>query len=228
MIKGFIFDADGTLLNSMQIWREAGIRYLKNKNIEAKSDLADTLYRMSLKESSVYLKQNYGLSDDTESVTNDILGIVEDFYKKEVTLKQGAAEFLEKARSLNIPMIVASANNRTLLENTFERLGICRFFKDILTCDELNINKRDAKIYLAAAEKIHTTPVETAVFEDVLFGIDSAKSAGFTTVAVEDLSNICDRELLRETADIYISDFTSIAPTDVCSKDCTSKGGDCH
>lgn len=218
MIKGIIFDADGTLLNSMQIWKEVGFRYLKSKNIEAKSGLADAVSSMSLTESSMYLKKEYQIKDSVEEITLGILDTVKNFYETDVTLKPGVADFLKEAYEQKIPMIVATANNRSLLEKTFARLGILKFFNRVLTCDELGLNKRNADIYLAAADIIKTSPDTTAVFEDVLHGIKSANSAGFTTIAVEDHSNLCEKDLLCNAADYYIKDFKSITINSIFPK----------
>lgn len=208
MLKGAIFDADGTLLDSMPIWHELGERYLKGRGIRAGAGLSEILYPMSLEEGSRYLKGAYGLSDSIEGITADMLELIRSFYLNEVTLKPGVAELLCALKARNIPMIVATSNDKALLHAAFSRLHIDDCFEDILTCSELNTNKREPMIYLEAAQRIGTLPKETAVFEDVLHGIEAAKMAGFITVAVEDDSNRTQAESLRRTADCLIADFT--------------------
>lgn len=208
MLKGAIFDADGTLLDSMLIWRELGQRYLALHGIADKSGLADILYPMSLEESSVYLKQTYNLLDTPEKIAADTTAMLQDFYLNEVTLKPGSADYLHYLYKRNIPMIVATSSHRAYLQKAFERLRIRRYFRDILTCSDLGVSKREGGIYLSAARLIGTPPEYTAVFEDVLHGVLSAKNAGFITVAVEDSSAAQYKEDLYQTADYYIKDFT--------------------
>lgn len=208
MLKGAIFDADGTLLDSMSIWQELGQRYLAIHGITAEQCLSDILYAMSLEESSRYLKETYGLPDSIKQISEEILGLIRSFYMDEVTLKDGVTDYLRYLRERNIPMIVATSNDKALLHSAFVRLQIDCFFQDILTCSEENTCKREPTIYLRAAQGIATPTGETAVFEDVLHGIQGAKKAGFITVAVADASNRLEREQLSCTADYFIRDFT--------------------
>ena len=219
MIKGIIFDVDGTLLDSMHIWGELGKRYLGSVGIEAKPGLAKILFPMSLDESSEYLKNEYNLSDSVEQITEDTIMILSDFYRYEVAPKPGALAFVRKMQSKNIPMAIATSGDCRILDTALERLGIADCFVGILTCSELKTNKRVPTIYLRAAELLGTTPIETAVFEDVLYAVRAAKSAGFITYAIEDEASIHERTEIKETADFYLQNFedpTSLANGSFC------------
>ena len=208
MIKGIIFDVDGTLLDSMHIWGELGKRYLSSVGIEAKPGLAKILFPMSLDESSEYLKNEYDLPDLVEQITEDTIKILNDFYRYEAVPKPGVLEFVKKMQSRNIPMAIATSGDRRILDTALERLGVFDCFTTILTCSDLKTNKRVPTIYLRAAELLGTKPEETAVFEDVLHAIRAAGSAGFITYAVEDISSMQDCEEIKRTADFYLQDFS--------------------
>lgn len=207
MIKGIIFDADGTLLDSMHIWEELGVRYLANKGITAKEGLSKILYPMTLEESSMYLKNEYSIKDSPHKIIKDILGLLTDFYQKEAMLKEGVYSYLEKMNAKGVVMGIATSGDKELLTLALKRLNVYKYFSVITACSEYNTKKNEPLIYLKTAEILGTTPNETAVFEDVLYGIISAKNAGFITVAVEDISNMQDRQQLRENADYCIKDF---------------------
>lgn len=207
MIKGIIFDIDGTLLDSMHIWSELGYRYLSSVGIEAKPGLAKILFPMNLDESSEYLKEAYSLTDSVEKITEDTVNILSDFYRYEAKPKAGVVEFIRQARERSIPMAIATSGDRRILNFALERLGISDCFTTILTCSDLKTNKRVPTIYLRAAELLGTKPEETAVFEDVLHAIRVAKSAGFVTCAIEDISSEQDREEIKMAADIYMKNF---------------------
>lgn len=207
MIKGIIFDVDGTLLDSMHIWSELGKRYLDSVGLEAKPGLEKILFPMSLDESSEYLKAEYNLSDSVEQITEDTIKILTDFYRYEASPKPGAVAFIKKMQSKNIPMVIATSGDRRILDTALERLSVTDCFAGILTCSELKTNKRVPTIYLQAAEVLGTVPEETAVFEDVLHAVKAARSAGFIVYAVEDDSSAADRSQLREMADYYLRDF---------------------
>lgn len=208
MLKGVIFDADGTLLDSMQVWHELGRRYLKKHGIEVEEKLNDILYPMSLEESSRYLKEKYRLTDSREHICAEIIEMVRYFYLNEVKLKKGAFEFVKCLNEQNIPMAIASANDKELLHGAFVRLGIDNYFKGVFSC-ESNENKYEPTIYLRAARTIGEGPEKIAVFEDTLYGVQTAKKAGFVTVAVDDESNHRKTKQLYSTADYFIRDFTA-------------------
>ena len=210
MIKGIIFDVDGTLLDSMHIWGEFGKRYLASVGIEAKPGLAKILFPMTLDESSKYLKKEYNLPDLTEKITEDTIKLLSDFYRYEVAPKPGALSFVKRMRSRNIPMAIATSGDRRILETALERLGINDCFSVILTCSELRTNKRVPHIYLRASELLGTKPEETAVFEDVLHAVKTAKAAGFVTYAIKDEASVVDCERIQEIADYYHTDFNSL------------------
>ena len=206
-IRGAIFDADGTLLDSMHIWDELGERYLRSLGIKAEEGLAQILFSMTLEESSAYLKKRYQLAQSEEEIKAGVLAQLEDFYRHKVSLKPGAADFLYKLAEENIPMVIATSGDKELLEAALERLNVAQYFRRIFTCSELKTSKKQPDIYRIAADFLGTAPKETAVFEDVLYAVETAKSAGFFTAAVEDAASISDKERLKQTADVYLENF---------------------
>lgn len=210
MIKGIIFDVDGTLLDSMRIWTQLGERYLNTKGIQAEPGLNKILYPMTLDESSAYLKEKYAIADIEDKITTDTIKIIEDFYLYEAKLKPGVKSFLDRMKEKNIPMIVATSSDKDMIVRSFENLGISDFFIDIVTCTELKMSKRTPGIYLYCAELLKTQPSQTIVFEDVLHAVKSAKEGGFITYAVEDFSSFDDEAQIRMTCDCYIKDFIEV------------------
>ena len=207
-LKGAIFDADGTLLDSMHIWRELGARYLQSLNITPEKNLSRILYPMSLEQSCHYLKEHYGLRDSEGEIQSGILGIIEGFYRDEVMLKDGVTGFLEGLRRKNIPMVIATSGNRELLTYALERNDIAGYFDEIFTCSELATTKHAPDIFLACAEYLHMRPENVGVFEDSLFAVEAAKRAGFVVVGVADDSNIHQRGMIKAVADYFIENFT--------------------
>ena len=203
-IKAAIFDADGTLLNSMHIWNELGERYLKSLNIEPEKNLSQKLYFMTLEQSSEYLNKKYELKNSPSEIKNAILKIIENFYVYEVGLKSGVKKFLE---NLPIPKVIATSGDKNLLKTALKRNEIDKYFDEIFTCSDLNTTKHEAKIFMRCSEYLKVNPKNTAVFEDALFSIRTAGKAGFITVGIEDSSNIFQREELIRASDFYISDF---------------------
>ena len=216
-IKGTIFDADGTLLDSMGVWSRLGEIYLDSLKIKSEPELSAILFPMSLEEGSLYLKEHYVPDMSREEIQSGILDIICDFYKYEVKTKKGVPEFLENLRLKGIPAVIATAGDTSLLRAALERLGILCCFNGIYSCGELDTTKKSSYIYEFAARSMGTAASETVVFEDSLTAIKSAKSGGFYVVAVEDEESISERCEIKKTADNYIKDFFDL--TDFLSAD---------
>lgn len=207
MIRGAVFDIDGTLLDSMPIWREVGNRYLKQNGIPEQEGLSDILFPMSLEEGAEYLHSHYLPEKNAEAIKNDILRIVESFYRKEVPLKKGVREFLYKLREHGVRMILATTGDENLAMEALQRLEVSGYFENILTCTGLHTTKRESLIYMKAMELLQCTPSETCVFEDVLHAIVSAKNSGAKVAAVADAESQNDWDKICCMADYAMEDF---------------------
>lgn len=207
-LKGAIFDADGTLLDSMHIWHELGTRFLEGLNITPEEGLSSRLYPMSLEQSSHYLKEHYGLSESEGEIQSVILGIIAGFYRDEVRLKSGVSDFVQAMKSRGIKTVIATAGDKELLSSALQRNGIAEYFDAIFTCAELLTTKHEPYIYMACAEYMGLEPGNVGVFEDALFALETAKRAGFVTFGVEDASAFHDRMRIKALADYYIESFT--------------------
>ena len=203
--KGAIFDADGTLIDSMGMWRSLGRRYLCTLGLTPEDGLDARLYAMSFDEGCEYLSRNYGL----EEVKAGIFAMIENFYHNEVTLKPGITGYLDQLRRNNIPMVIATVGDRELLTAALNRTGIADYFREIFTGSELNTTKHEPLIYLECAHYLGLEPEDIAVFEDALYAVRTAKNAGFITFGVRDSSNLHDTDEIQRTADYYVEEWKS-------------------
>ncbi|KAI4444328.1 MULTISPECIES: HAD family phosphatase [Schaedlerella] len=207
MIKGAIFDVDGTLLNSMPVWENLGELYLKSVGVEAEPGLGEELSAMSLPQGADYLIQHYHLGKTRNKVLDGINQQVRDFYAQKVPLKPGVRDFLEGLREYRIPMVIVTSSDRGNVEAALKRLGVMNFFDGMLTCTEMGTDKNRPDIYLAASLQLDTEPWETLVFEDAYHAVLTAKKYGFRTVAVYDEANDGKLGKIWNTADIYLSEY---------------------
>ena len=209
-MTGAIFDVDGTLLDSMPIWEDVSVRYLKSLGVEAENNLPQKLERMSVEEGAAYIKENYGLSETEEEIAAATLKIVEDFYYNEAPLKPGVREYLDRLRAENIPMVIATSSGRPHVEAALRRLGVLDYFGKIFTCSEVGKGKTRPLIYEKAGEYIGGDFKDIYVFEDAIHALETAKQAGFYTVAVYDPSADKDWKQLQEEADISVTDMRQL------------------
>lgn len=208
MIRGAIFDMDGTLLNSMGFWREMGARYLRSKGKTPEPNLEDKLFEMTMEESRAYMRQAYHLEESLDEISREIDQIILDFYTHEAQAKPGVAEFLEELRRASIPMVVATNTPRSPAEAALGRLGLLDHFQQVFTCSEVGLSKTDPRIFHLAARSLGSQPADTWVFEDALFAARTARAAGFPVAAVYDYVSEKDQQDLRELASLYLPDFS--------------------
>lgn len=218
MIKGAIFDVDGTLLDSMEIWENAGARYLRGIGEIPEDNLNETLYPMTIEEGAQYVKEHYGLMSSQDEIIQGVLDTVRNFYFYEARLKPGVKEFLAGMKKREIPMAAATASDREHIEAAFKRLGIDGYFNRIFTCEEAGAGKRCPVIYEKAAAYLGAPHEEILVFEDVPYAVETAKKAGFFTVGVYDRFSGGKMKEMKRWADVYVRELTGELARRMCGR----------
>ena len=206
MIKGAIFDFDGTLVDSMFIWDTFGEDYLRTLGKEPRENLSETFKTFTLEQAAEYYRKNYGVTLSVEEIVDAVNDMVAEIYRTKVTLKDGVREFLEALKSQGVKMCVATVTDRPIVEDVLCNLGIRDFFTEIFTCAEVGYNKETPHIYRVALEALGTKKDETVVFEDALHALLTAKNDGFTVAAVYDKHELRQTEM-KENSDYYITNY---------------------
>lgn len=206
MIKGAIFDLDGTLLDSMHIWDTIGEDYLVSLGIRPKENLKETFKTLTLEQAAQYYRQYYGVALSVEEIVKGINSMVENYYRQRASLKPGVKEFLMKLHEAGVKMCIATATDRYLVEAALRRCQVREFFSEIFTCSQVGSGKEEPVIYRTAIEHLGTDKSETVVFEDAFHGLKTAKEDGFLVAAVYD-AHEDKQEEMRIVSDFYIKDF---------------------
>lgn len=205
--KAFLFDLDGTLVDSMWIWKSIDIEYLGRFGLDLPEDLGSSIEGMSFSETAVYFKERFSIPDSLEEIKADWNRMTWQKYTQEVPLKPGIREFLTLHRGRGVKMAVATSNSRELAEAVLEAHGLMDYFDAIVTGCEVAHGKPWPDIYLEAAKKLGVSAGECLVFEDIVAGIQAGKSAGMQVAAVEDEYSLYQSREKREIADYYITDY---------------------
>ncbi len=209
-IQAVIFDLDGSLVDSMWMWRDIDIEYLGRFGIELPETLQTEIEGMSFKETAQYIKQRFQLTDTIDEMQAEWNRMAFTKYSHEVHLKDGAREFLEECRTRGIKLGIASSNSRELIGICLESNQVLDYFSCIMSGTDGLRGKPAPDIYLAAAEKLHVAPQYCLVFEDIVPGILAGKNAGMRVCAVDDLYSKHQENAKRAAADYYIHDFYDI------------------
>lgn len=206
-IKAVIFDLDGTLIDSMWLWKQIDIDFLGKFGIELPDDFQEAISGMSFVETASYSKKRFSLPIEIEEIMDTWNGMAEDFYRNRVKLKKGALRFLKFLKEKDIRTGIATSNSKELVEIVAESLGMTEYIGEIHNCCEVKKGKPSPLIYLHVADCLNVKPEECLVFEDLCVGIEAGKAAGMRTVAVKDDFSEAEWEKKKEMADYYIEDY---------------------
>ena len=206
MLKGAIFDFDGTLFDSMFSWDTAGETYLRALGKEPQANLQKILKPMSLLQSAAYLQSHYQLQLSSDEICEEINKQVESFYFHTIQPKTDVIEFLEELRRKNVAMCIATATDRYQVEAALARCGMAHYFTGIFTCTEVGSGKDQPDIFRKGMQHLNTDRSNTIVFEDAYHAAQSAKSDGFMVAGIYDAHENRQQEM-QQLCDVYLSHF---------------------
>ena len=178
-----IFDVDGTILDSMEVWNTLASRYIQSLDRIPEKNLDKIVSEMSLEQSAIYLKKRYRIYKQEEVIISEVLNLISDFYKYEVKLMPGFKDFITHFDSMNV---IGTSCDEELVKSALKRLGVLDYFEDIMTCSKVNKGKDDPGFYLACADILEQKPDNIFVFEDADYCIDAARKVGFKVIKIKD------------------------------------------
>lgn len=205
MVKGAIFDVDGTLLDSMGVWWSACDIFFKSRGLVLSEEKAQELTDMRLEQSIPLIIKEYGLDTTLEEAINELKAYVDEAYRTTILLKPYAREYLQQIKNEGVKIAVATSGYPELCQTAFKRLDIFSLIDAYAFSHEVNKGKENPDIYLLAAKRIGVAPEDCTVFEDIATGIRGAKAGGFSTCAIYDLTNEADTDVLKQLSDHYIT-----------------------
>lgn len=205
--KAIIFDLDGTLIDSMNVWSDIDKEFFKMHDLPFEEDYQKEIGHKGLKEIAAYTKTRYNLKESEDEIISIWLDMAKEAYAYKIPLKEGVKSFLEYLQSKNIKMGIATSNSLELTESVLKHHDIYKYFSKVVTVNELKTNKGSPDIYLHISDSFGLIPSECIVFEDLLTGIKTAKKAGYKVVGVKEISSSDKEKEIREIADLYISNY---------------------
>lgn len=208
-----IFDLDGTLVDSMWLWKDIDIEYLSRFGIAYNEKLQSEIEGKSFTETAIYFKENFGITDTIEKIKDDWNEMAYLKYKEQVSLKTGALEFLKLLKEKGKKLGIATSNSTQLTEVCLNSLNISSLFDVVITGSDIKTGKPAPDIYLENAKRLKVLPERCLVFEDIPVGIMAGKNAGMKTCAVAD-------EYSRDLTDekLELSDYSIIDYKDFINK----------
>ena len=210
-IDAIIFDVDGTLADSMWMWKQIDIEYLGRFGIELPKDLQKNIEGMSFRETAEYFKSHFPITDSIDEMMADWNKMAAHKYRYEIPLKKGALKFINWCKNKGILLGIATSNSVELLTYLLEAHKLENFFDVIITGSDGLKGKPAPDMYLEVAKRLDTEPSKCLVFEDIIPGILAGKRAGMRVCAIDDEYSKDVLSEKKNEADYFIDSFEELS-----------------
>lgn len=207
--KGAIFDLDGTIVDSMGMWRNLDRSFIMSQGIEYKPEMSKAIVGMTLEQAADYFNKALGLGKTTEQILSEWETHLYDQYESKIPLKRNSEKLIEKWHREGVKMCVATLTDKLMAKTVLEKYGLLDKMEFILTVAEVGKSKLYPDIYLKCAENMGLIPEECIVLEDTCHAIETAKNAGFTVYAIDEDTAV-KKEKIHSLCDRYIMDFNEL------------------
>jgi HAD superfamily hydrolase (TIGR01509 family) len=210
LIAAVVFDLDGVLLASEEVWDAVRERYVVEHGGRYDAEVQRAMMGMSAPEWSRFLHEEAGVREEPEEIDRAVVELMLASYRRELPLLPGAEEAVRRAAAA-FPLALASSSNREIFEEVLELAGLAGCFQATVSSEEVARGKPAPDVYLEAARRLGVAAKRCAAVEDSHAGIRSAKAAGMRVVAIPNASYPPDDEALV-LADVVLESLDDLTP----------------
>ena len=210
MIAAVVFDLDGLLLDTEQVWDEAREALAQERGGRWHPGAQRDMMGMSSPEWSRYMHNTIGLREPPEEINREVVARLAAIYERELPVIPGAREAVERLAE-RWPLGLASSSNRELIDLVLDLLGVSALFTATVSSEEVARGKPAPDVYLEAARRLGVRPANAAAVEDSHNGILAAKAAGLRVLAIPNRHFPPDVEALAQ-ADAVLDSLAELTP----------------
>ena len=208
-ITGAIFDFDGTLFDSMHVWKGYKDNFFNYLGIELTEDDKEAFKGLFLRETFLLAIERFNLKQSYEELLSELFEYIKSRYMVETEPKNDIKGFLEKLKSKGVKMGIATATGEPALEAVMEKYNMLHYFSPIYSTYTVGASKTEPKVYDVVLNELGTDKETTWVFEDALYAAKTAKANGYNVVGIYDISEP-NQEELKKIVDIYINNYSEL------------------
>ena len=208
MTEAVVFDLDGVLLQSEEVWDAVRERYVVAHGGRYDEQVQRAMMGMSSPEWSSYLHEEAGVREEPQEINGDVVELMLEAYRRDLPLLPGAKEAVRRAAGA-FPLALASSSNREIFEEVLQLSGLADCFEATVSSEEVPRGKPAPDVYLEAARRLAVAPERCTAVEDSHAGISSAKSARMRVVAIPNASYPPDVETLA-LADVVVDSLDDL------------------
>jgi len=210
LIAAVVFDLDGVLLQSEEVWDSVRERYVRERGGRYDEQVQRAMMGMSAPEWSAFLAAEAGVPGTPEQINADVVDLMLEAYRRELPLLPGAVDVVRRLAG-RFPLGLASSSNRAIFEEVLRLAGLADAFEATVSSEEVARGKPAPDVYLEAARRLGVAPERCAAVEDSHAGIRSAHAAGMRVIAIPNASYPPDAEALA-LADLVVDALEDLTP----------------
>ncbi len=214
----YLFDFDGTLVDSMPTFCSCMLRILDENNISYADDIVKIITPLGLNGTAEYFINELGLQMSKEHLILQMKEYMLDAYFYTIPAKSNVISVLQELKQRGASLNVLTASPHITLDACLKRLGMWDLFDNIWSCDDFNTTKADPNIYVMAAAKMQTSVENVLFLDDNLDADKTAKSAGMSVCGVYDDSSKDYVNQMKAATDFYIYDFKELLSLKISKK----------
>lgn len=208
--KAAIFDFDGTVADSLGVWRRVDEIFFAKRGLTYASDYAEKLSILGFEDGARYTIDTYGLTDTVQQICDEWNSLGRELYRTDVVLRPGAENYIRLLLRAGVRIGLATTNAPEVLEAMEHRVPLGDLFETrVHGCDVPHHSKDHPDLFLTCARKLGVEPEDCVVFEDLLTAIETAKGVGMATVAVLTGAPTQNEDSMRAAADFTLSDWSA-------------------
>ena len=210
MVNTYLFDFDGTLVDSMPTFVSSMLRILDENNIKYGDDIIKTITPLGLNGTAEYYINELKINLSKEELFSLMKKYMGEAYFYTIPAKPNVISVLKELKKRGSSLNVLTASPHITLDVCLKRLGIFEIFDNVWSCDDFSTTKANPEIYKMAAEKIGKNIDEVLFLDDNYNADKTAKTAGMKVCGVYDESSKESAEEIKSVSDFYIYDFSEL------------------
>lgn len=209
MNKVYVFDLDGTLVDSMPYFTKGILSILDDAGIPYEPSLINVVTPLGYTKSAE-LYVTMGVRDDVETIVKNIERKLYIEYSENVKLKAGVYEYLHRLYNEGARLFVLTASPHIVTDVCLKNNGVYGLFERVWSVEDFKMSKSDVNIFYKVADTIGCDVSEVNYFDDNLTAVTNSKRAGYCVYGISDMQTQEDIDMIKELSDHFVESFEEL------------------